>query len=104
MSDLNAPLTPEQIQQAETNALHEGYLHRVAVGFDQWMNDVAGGQPDETISSRAQRLADQGNEFAKLLTHGLDLIQQQHGRKAEAGDDARAKQVAATEEKALGNS
>ncbi len=101
MSALNQPLTPEQVAKQELQAAHEGYLHKVAVGFDQFMNVTTGGLPDETISSRAQRLAGNGNEFAKLLTHGLDLIQKDHGRKAEAGDLERADAVQSTEKQAL---
>lgn len=103
MSSLNQPLTPEQIAKQELQAAHEEYLHKVAVGFDQFMNTATGGDPDETISSRAQRDADAGNEFAKLLTHGLDLIQKDHGRKAEAGDLERAQTVEGIESQTLGD-
>jgi hypothetical protein len=103
VSDLNQPLTPAQVAQAELQAAHEGYLHKVAVGFDQFMNTATGGNPDETISSRSQRLADGGNEFAKLLTHGLDVIQKDHGRKAEAGDLERANTVEGIESESLGD-
>jgi len=102
MTDSNAPLTSEQIKQAELNATHHSYLARVLVGFDEWINVDTGGTLDETISARAQRLSDAGNEFAKLLTHGLDLLQKQHGRKAEAGQLAQAEAVEQVEKKALG--
>lgn len=97
----NSPLTPQQIATAELRAAHESYFHKVLVGFDQFMNTATGGNPDETISSRAQRAADSGNEFGKLLTHGLDLIQKQHGRLAEAGDQERAQNVGGIEQQAL---
>lgn len=97
----NTPLTPGQIAFNEQQAAHEEYLHRVAVGFDQFMNVATGGLPDETISSRAQRLSAQGNEFALLLTRALDELQPSHGRTAEAGDLERAQVVVTTEEKAL---
>ena len=99
---MDTPLTPEQIAQAEKNAAHHSYVLRVLVGADQFANDLSGGKLDETISSRAQRLADGGNEFAKLITKALDDIQSQHGRKAEAGDLERAQDVGNTEKKALG--
>ena len=102
MSNLNAPLTPEQIQQAELNATHHDYLMRVLVGADEFTNVAAGGNLDETISARAQRLSDAGNEFAKLLTRGLDELQPQHGRKAEAGQLAQGEAIVGVEEKALG--
>jgi hypothetical protein len=101
-----APLTPGQVQLAEARAAKEGYVHRVLVGLDQFMNDLAGGLPDETISSRSERDAIKGDFAAKLITHGLDLIQANHGQKAEAGDVERATTVVAVEEKsgALGQS
>jgi hypothetical protein len=98
----NTPLTPGQIVFNEQQAAHEAYLHRLAVGFDQFMNVATDGLPDETISSRAQRLSSQGNEFAMLLTRALDELQPSHGRTAEAGDLERAQAVVATEEQALG--
>jgi hypothetical protein len=101
MTDLNSPLTQEQIAHAELQATHHRYFARVLVGLDEFMNVAADGNLDETISARSQRLADSGNEFAKLLTHGLDLIQPQHGRKAEAGQLAQAEVVEKIEEKAL---
>ena len=102
-SGLNSPLTPEQIAAAELRAAHESYFHKVLVGFDQFMNTATAGRPDETISSRAQRAADTGNEFGKILTYGLDLIQKQHGRLAEAGDQQRAQAVDGIEKESLGN-
>lgn len=102
MSDLNQRLTSDEIAAAEVKATHHSYVARVLVGVDEWLNVATGGSLDETISARAQRLSDSGNEFAKLLTHGLDLIQKQHGRKAEAGQLAQAEAVEKTEEKALG--
>jgi hypothetical protein len=102
MSGLDSPLTPEQIAKAELSATHHSYFARVLVGLDEFMNVTADGKLDETISARAQRLSDQGNEFAKLLTHGLDLLQPQHGRKAEAGQLAQAQEIEGTEKKALG--
>jgi hypothetical protein len=97
----NAPLTPGQIVFNEQQAAHEAYLHRLAVGFDQFINVATDGLPDETISSRAQRLSSHGNEFAMLLTRALDELQPSHGRTAEAGDLERAQAMVATEEKAL---
>ena len=94
-----APLTPGQVQLAEARAAKEGYVHRVLVGLDQFMNDLAGGLPDETISSRSERDAIKGDFAAKLITHGLDLIQANHGQKAQAGDEVRATIVATVEEK-----
>lgn len=78
------------------------YLHNVLVGIDQTANIIAGGKPDETISSRSQRAADRGNWLGKGMTKFLHLFQRNHGHKAEAGDLNRAEDVEQTEKKALG--
>ena len=101
----DAQLTPAQLQDAETRAAHEGYIHRVLVGFDQFWNVVFGGQPDETISSRVRRISDDSESKHKLLAvvlnHALNLFQANHGALAEAGDLERAQTVEATEKQAL---
>lgn len=103
-------LTPAQVQQAEKDAAAEGFLHRVAVAADQNLNVDTGGLPDETISSRVRRISDAhprwgwnpGVWLAKALNSGLNLIQQNHGQHAQAGDLERALNAAWTEETALG--
>lgn len=103
-------LSPAQIQQAETDAAAEGFLHRVAVAADQDLNVDTGGLPDETISSRVRRIGDAhprwgwnpGVWLAKALNAGLNLIQRNHGQHAQAGDLERALKVAETEQSALG--
>lgn len=106
----DTPLTPEQIAEAQYNASKDGYLHRDLVALDQDINVDAGGLPDETISSRVRRVSDAHPEYrgwnpgvwlAKALNAGLNLIQANHGAKAQAGDLERADEVQATEEKAL---
>jgi len=99
----DTPLTPEQIAQAEEKASHEAYLHRVLVALDQFGNVLADGNPDETISARSQRLADNGNRFGKFMCWWLDKIQADHGQKAQAGDIARAETVEGIEKESLGN-
>jgi hypothetical protein len=84
------PLTPEQVAAAEANASHEGYLHRLLVGLDQFVNVAFDGKLDETISSRSQQLAEQGNPFGKFMCWWLGKLQKDHGQLAEAGDLARA--------------
>jgi hypothetical protein len=74
------------------------YLHDVLVAEDQAANVIAGGLPDETISSRSQRAADRGNELGKVISGGLDLIQTDHGHLAEQGDLKRAEEVEKVEE------
>lgn len=98
---INDVLTLEQVAQQEAKAAKEGYIHKTLVAFDQFWNVFTGGLPDETISSRAQRDALKGELVAKILTHGLDAIQVDHGQKAEAGDLERATNVAAIETEAV---
>lgn len=110
MSDV--PLTQDQIAKAEANIPKESYPHEVLVAFDQLVNVASWkllgskGLPDETISAHVRRLSDDPQYkhafIAHLLNHALNFIQANHGAKAEAGDDARAKIVKQTEEKALG--
>lgn len=106
----DTPLTPEQVAQAQANASKDGYLHRDLVALDQDINVDAGGLPDETISSRVRRISDAHPKWglnpavwlAEALNAGLNLIQADHGAKAEAGDLQRAQAVEETEKKALG--
>ncbi|HVB87868.1 MAG TPA: hypothetical protein VNK23_14505 [Candidatus Dormibacteraeota bacterium] len=103
-------LTTAQIQQAEKNAAAEGFWHRVAVAADQDLNVDSGGLPDETISSRVRRICNThprwgwnpGVWLAKSLNAGLNLIQGNHGQRAQSGDLERALKVAATESESLG--
>lgn len=103
-------LTPQQIQQAEANASKDGYVHRDLVALDQDVNVDTGGNPDETISSRVRRVSDAhpgwswnpGVWLAKSLNAGLNLLQANHGAKAEAGDLERAQAIIQVEDKALG--
>jgi hypothetical protein len=94
-----AALTPAQLATAQARASKEGYVHRVLVAFDQFWNVAADGLPDETISARSERDAIKGDFLGKLLTHGLDLIQADHGQKAAAGDLERATTVVTVETK-----
>ena len=89
----DAPLTPAQTAIAAAQTEKEGYIHRVLVAFDHFLNVVADGLPDETISSRAERDAQKGEFLGKILTYGLDQIQKQHGEKAQVGDTVRAETV-----------
>lgn len=77
------------------------YLHNVLVGADQEANVIAGGKPDETVSSRSQRAADRGSPIGKGMTAFLRIFQRDHGHKAEAGDLRRAKDIVETETEAL---
>ena len=98
------PLTPAQISTQEISASKEGYVKRDLVGFDQFVNVLTDGDPDETISSRMARWAteDSGlkHDLGSAVSKGLDLFQKDHGAKAEAGDLERAQTVVTTEESA----
>jgi hypothetical protein len=102
MSDPVTPLTPEQVAYQEGRASKEGYLHKDLVGLDQFANVVTGGNPDETISSRAARADESGKTWGKLMSRFLNFFQKDHGPKAQAGDVERAKTVEQLEEKSGG--
>lgn len=83
------PLTPTQTEMQEAKAAHEGYLHRVLVGLDQFLNVVGDGKADMTISTRAGLAAQHGSVIGKTLSDFLNLFQKDHGAKAAAGDAER---------------
>ncbi len=95
------PLTPDETAAEEQQAAREAYVHRVLVAFDQFMNVVSDGDPDETISARAARAAEKGKPWGVGLSKFLNLFQKDHGAKAQAGDVERAEKVI-TEENASG--
>lgn len=95
------PLTPQQIQTEESQAAHEGYVHRTLVGLDQFVNVIAGGNPDETISARSARAAKRGGVVGKFMCWWLDKLQKNHGEDAEAGDLERAQNIQNVEDNAL---
>lgn len=92
------PLTPAEEQQSETGAAHESYPERVAVEFDDFINVITGGHPDETISARASRDAVEGKPVGKAISAALNVFQKDHGAHAQAGDLERAEVVAGLEE------
>lgn len=102
MSDPITPLDPAQTAEAEQHAAHEGYVKRDLVAFDQMVNVLADGSPDETISARMGRWAtgETGlkREIGTAVSRALNLFQADHGARAIAGDDARAKAVEKIEE------
>jgi hypothetical protein len=92
------PLTSDQVAQQEAQAAHEAYIRRLLVGFDQFMNVVTDGDPDETISSRAARAAEKGKPWGVAMSKFLDVFQKDHGAKAQAGDLERAQAVVELEQ------
>jgi hypothetical protein len=102
MSDPITPLTPEQVAKQEAQASKEGYLHKDLVGLDQFANVLSGGNPDETISSRSARAAEQGKTWGVVMSKFLNLFQRDHGPKAQAGDVERAEAVEKIEDSSGG--
>jgi len=94
MSEPITSLTPAEAQAAEQHVAKERYWLRALVGIDQCANDLTGGSPDETISSRMARWSTEDSglkrRIGSLVSRGLDLFQRDHGAKAEAGDFERA--------------
>lgn len=70
------------------------YISNVLVAFDQFVNVLFGGYPDETISSRCGR---GGNYFSKFMQWWLGKIQHDHCEMAIIHDDQRALFVASVE-------
>ena len=96
-------MQPEQINVPlqEDQAASDGYLHRVLVAFDIFINVIFRGRMDETISAHAYRAALQNKLWGRILNGALNLIQSNHGAKAAAGHLERATSIADTEEKIL---
>ena len=88
--DAITPITAAQTALAEQQARKDSYGMRVLVGFDTLVNVIAGGSPDETISTRAARDDRHNLLFGKLMSDFLDHFQADHGAEAAAGDYARA--------------
>ncbi len=42
------------------------YTRRILISIDQLLNTLAGGWPDETVSSRLGKKARAGNQYAKV--------------------------------------
>ena len=57
----------------------KNYLINLLIAFDQAVNAVLGGYPDETISLRVARERDlDGKQWACVLCRVLDLFQKDH--------------------------
>jgi hypothetical protein len=86
-------LSPAEEQEQEQETAREGYLHRVLVAGDIFTNVLLGGNPDETISSRCARGALASKWWGIGMSWFLNLFETDHGAKAMAGDEERAKRV-----------
>lgn len=54
------------------------YFRRLLVSFDQLANTVSGGDPDETISSRAAKARDKGRWWGCILCRVIDWFDPSH--------------------------
>lgn len=84
------PISVAQTVLQESQAGKESYLNRILIAFDQFINVIFNGHPDETISARSARAAFEGKLWGKIMSEFLDLFQEDHGAKAVAGDEERA--------------
>lgn len=50
------------------------YLLNNAIAFDQQINALLGGSPDETLSARAYRTEQQGKAFGRFFRPLIDAI------------------------------
>lgn len=58
------------------------YLLNLLIAIDQGANTLLGGDPDETISSRAGKGQAQGKRWACVLCRFLDWFQRDHCAKS----------------------
>ena len=63
------------------------WLKNIAVWFDQGLNTLLLGDPDETLSRRAGRARAKGERWGCYLCKVLDWIDQRHCAKSVEGDD-----------------
>ena len=55
---------------------------QIAIGYDQLANVALNGNPDETISSRADRAREEQRRWGCVLCKILDKIEKDHCRKS----------------------
>jgi hypothetical protein len=93
------PLSAEALAARIDGAQKESYIHKDLVAFDQLVNVLADGNPDETISARMARwaTAEKPGSVKHHVGSGvcrvLNLIEKDHGAIAEASDLGRAEHV-----------
>lgn len=66
----------------------KGWGFRILVSLDQLANTLALGNPDETLSSRAQKARERGKAWGCVLCGLLDLIDRDHCLRAVERDEA----------------
>jgi len=62
------------------------FIKRILISIDQLGNTLTGGDPDETISSRAGKARREGKWWGCQLCRFLDLFQKDHCEKSLEGD------------------
>jgi hypothetical protein len=78
---------PADVPKAEAQAASEGYLHRVLVALDIFMNVVfLAGRQSETMSTHAWIASQSGALWGKLMNRWLEGFQVSHGPRAASGD------------------
>jgi hypothetical protein len=70
-----------------------GYITRLPIAFDEFVNVIFGGYLDETISARAGRAAFHGELWGKVLSWLLAKLVPNHCRLAELHDEQRAQYI-----------
>lgn len=65
------------------------YLLNVMVWLDQGLNTLTGGDPDETVSSRAAKAMKEGRKWGCILCRLLDLVDKDHCDKNIERDEGR---------------
>lgn len=65
------------------------YLWNILVWFDQGTNTFLGGDPDETVSSRAAKAAARGRRWGCCLCKFLDLFEKGHCAKTVELDEGK---------------
>lgn len=64
------------------------YFWNILIAFDQLVNTVLGGDPDETISSRmGKHIANDRCTFCKLICGVLDFFDKDHCTKSVESDE-----------------
>lgn len=65
------------------------YVWNIMIAIDQFWNTVLKGDPDETISSRAGKAAQQNQKWACVLCKFLDLFEKGHCIKSIEPDEGK---------------
>lgn len=65
------------------------YLWNVLISIDQFGNAVTGGDPDETISSRAAKAKERGKTWGKLMCKFLAWFDKGHCAKSLEDDEGK---------------